>query len=558
MKKLNIITILLLLSTFSLWSMEDGILGKRKSPESKEETEQDAGEAVQTSENALKKFRTDEDDQEYDRPVFPMEILLMIINPEDIKEDLADVIRSCNIERVVSACRDYNYLRFISKAFTEILPDLRLSIPLMMHYLPLVRGFFLKAAKAGNVETLKLLCDNGFDSSLEDRLSKRKNWFNKEELRDLEFVKNNLPFGFDLKESDYEDWLISAIGCGERPFCKYLIEKGLFKDVENEPLIYAVILRDKNVVKRLIEEGKGQGMLFGKYTETMLAAACGNVEIFRFFSPWVDRNKFKEGVDKYLTSKQLAARNGHDKIVNILLDVRDDYGTAETYNSKWDTNNSLVAASAKNQIGVVALLLLRADAFINWHSEPSKHTALGEACKNGHREMVALLLEQGANVNKKIGSGNKNALKVACGSGDLEIVKLLLNKGAEIAIDSGWPTLMTAISKGNLELIKLLVENGSQLNPSKKAKWTPLIMAVVIGHIDIVKWLISNNVDVNKLNKAGDTALDMAYKHERVEIAKYLEENGGLRKAELESASSIETELMVEDKDPVLKFLKFD
>ena len=512
MKKLNIMAILLLSSTFALWSMKDGILDKRKHLEPSEKTEA----ADQVTESSRKKQRAEEDEDDT-LPTFPMEILLMIINPKGQIEDLKDTIQSCNIEKVIPAFRNYNSLRYISRMFGEILPSL---IPLLMSKLSLIQELFLKAAKNGKVEALKFICDNGFS--------------------------------FD--NVDIEDLLISAIGYGQVPFCRYLIEKGLFKNVENAPLIFAIILQDKDAVEALIKEGNKEGMLFGKYTENMVAAAVGNLEIFKLFVSYKERGIYNIDGEDYLTNLKCASRNGHIKIVRILLKPQNKIGEKIEFDDFYNKQESLSLAVDYDQMDMVAFLLSNG-ASVNTQNLNDDDCPLIRACKKSNLEMVKFLLDQGADPDlNQYNEGCRpidSALLVSCELGDIEIVRLLIERNAPIEISGhrNWSPLMMAIDQGYLEIVRFLVDNRADIKSHFFKGKTPLIEAVIAGHIDIVKFLVSQNVDINAADEQGNTALDWAFAEGHSEIAKYLEENGGLRKAELESASSIETELMVEDED---------
>ena len=524
MKKLNIITILLLLSTFSLWSMEDGMLGKRKHPES-EETQLNGNEivengALEQADIYEKRLKKEEICHWNGLPVEIHEYILFFVS--NVK-DLRKALDLGNLDKIATAFKQYILLRSVCKNFRNILPTNIINEPMQKKLV--IKRIFLKAAKSGNISVLKMLCDNDFAS----------------------------------RYADIEDWFISAIGYGQVPFCRYLIEKGLFKNIENAPLIFAIILQDKDAVEGLIKEGNKEGMLFGKYTENMVAAACGNLEIFKLFHPYTRGAPiFKKTA---CSSLKCAARNGHIKIVMLLFKSPIDYTHCSyDYNEYWDRMDALAAAASNDQIGIVAYLLSFGRVHINDTTLCGSESALGNACKNGNREMVEFLLDQAAKPNLKIensawDSNRITALVFACKFGDIEIIKLLLNEGARVDQSSYWPVLMISINKGNLDIAKLLVEHGADINAqTEEERITPLIEAASCGHIDIVKWLISKNAEINAVNKHGETALDSAYKKGHVEIAKYLEANGGIKKEQIvEGPASIKDE-----EDEVLNFINLD
>jgi len=470
----------------------------------------------------------------------PIELLCLIVNHEKlICNGISD-----DADKAIAAFGTYNILRAVNKIFRGILPDI-LTLPLLMSRLPLVKRLFLKAAKNGDLRLLQLLLDNDF-TCVKKRLSKSKGWIESAKRTDVKYMNEIVPKGFSLNASNYEDWLISAIGYGKIPFCEKLIQEGLFNEVENARLIHAIILQDKNQVEALIKNGHGTGMLFGKYTETMVAAACGNIEIFKLFSPY-ERNIYGQGDIIFSTSLRCAARNGHIKIMWLLLGLKNNYRKfSYNYDEDWDKSDALAEAAAEDQMGAVAILLLK-QANINCETSfGTNGTALGNACKNGHREMVALLLDQDADPNIELGFGlKKSALRLACRYGDVEIVKLLINKGADVNGDTYWSALMVAVCKGDLEIAKLLVEHGADIYFKTEDGHTLLGQATSLGHIEIVKWLVSQNVDINLVDQDGDTPTNYALINGDTEMLKFLRAHGGRETDNLKIICSIGNIIMI-------------
>lgn len=261
----------------------------------------------------------------------------------------------------------------------------------------------------------------------------------------------------------------------------------------------------------------------------MVAAACGNLEILRLFD-LTKRNVFRAPDGKVLTSLQCAIRNGHIEIAKILYGIQNDYNDIfDNYDDGWDHFAILVIAAADNKEDIVSFLLARGLS-INKRTFFGNKTALGNACKNGHKEMVAFLLDQNANPNRKFGlDKKKSALRVACRIGDIEMVKMLLDKGACLDLDK-WPALMVAIARGNLEIVKLLIQHGANIHKLVNDYKTPLIEAAIAGHIKIAEYLLSLGVDVNAIDSNGYTASDHAVEDNNLEMLELLKKNGGIRK----------------------------
>jgi ankyrin repeat protein len=104
-------------------------------------------------------------------------------------------------------------------------------------------------------------------------------------------------------------------------------------------------------------------------------------------------------------------------------------------------------------------------------------TALQQAVRNGHVEIVHLLLQRGADLNKH---RRFTLLQVAVHSGDLATVKMLLEFGAKIDVprrkllpvvsddldddgdDNYPPAIWMALCKGRLDIVKVLHDAGSR------------------------------------------------------------------------------------------------
>lgn len=518
MKKIFIVGILLLFPALSLWSMEQD--NKRKCSDSENQSESD--------QITNKKAKThDEDDNEslcyFD--LIPEEILLLIIHDKNLNDD----IHSCDVDRALGAYKQYNILRSVNTTFRRILP----AIPLSMHYLPIIRNLFLGAAKTGNLAILQFLCDGNF-VSIKRALSNDKKWFDTKKRSDSEYAKKIMPRGFNLNKFSYEDWLIYAIGQRNIKFCQMLIQNNLLDEVENAPLIHAIILQNIEQVKALIGSGNGEGLLFGKYTETMVAATCGNVEIFKLFVPYIRNYTIRHG-SIYSTSLRCAAKNGHREIVQALLRVKNDYGKLKyDYDDDRDRMFALVEAAGENQIEIAHILLaMDPDSINDATADYFSMTALGNACKYGHEQMVRFLLRKQADPNIKFGGReNGTALKLACRSNNIAIVQLLLYNNTDPNACNNWPALMVAIQKGNLEIAKLLALYKANINIVANSGYTPLGQAAKLGYLEIVKWLVSQKVDINHKDEEGSTAADGARINGHKEILAFLLQNGGIETLE--------------------------
>ncbi|KAE8295906.1 Protein fem-1-like protein B [Larimichthys crocea] len=156
----------------------------------------------------------------------------------------------------------------------------------------------------------------------------------------------------------------------------------------------------------------------------------------------------------------IAARNGHDKVVRLLLD-----------HYRVDTE----------QTGTV-----RFDGYVI-----DGATALWCAAGAGHMEVVRLLVSHHANVNHTTIT-NSTPLRAACFDGRLDIVCYLVAHNADISITNKYNNtcLMIAAYKGHTDVVKFLLEQGADPNAKAHCGATALHFAAEAGHLEIVQELV--------------------------------------------------------------------
>ncbi|XP_023258424.1 protein fem-1 homolog B [Seriola lalandi dorsalis] len=200
----------------------------------------------------------------------------------------------------------------------------------------------------------------------------------------------------------------------------------------------------------------------------------------------------------------IAARNGHDKVVRLLLD-----------HYRVDTE----------QTGTV-----RFDGYVI-----DGATALWCAAGAGHFEVVRLLVSHRANVNHTTIT-NSTPLRAACFDGRLDIVRYLVEHKADISITNKYNNtcLMIAAYKGHTDVVKFLLEQGANPNAKAHCGATALHFAAEAGHLEIVKELVHCQAAM-VVNGHGMTPLKVAAESCKADVVELL-----LAHADCDAGSRIE------------------
>ncbi|XP_068896437.1 protein fem-1 homolog B isoform X1 [Tenebrio molitor] len=159
-------------------------------------------------------------------------------------------------------------------------------------------------------------------------------------------------------------------------------------------------------------------------------------------------------------------------------------------------------------------------------------SALWCAACAGHLNVVKTLVKAGADVNHPTKS-NSTPLRAACFDGRLDIVKYLTYHRADINIANKYNNtcLMIAAYKGHLDVVSFLLENGA--NPNEKALCgaTALHFAAECGHLPVVKELLKYDA-IFSTNDSGMTPIKAAAERTRAEVVEYLVERPEITKEE--------------------------
>ena len=167
-------------------------------------------------------------------------------------------------------------------------------------------------------------------------------------------------------------------------------------------------------------------------------------------------------------------------------------------------------------------------------------TALIQAARNGHNDVLQKLLNVGAEINTTELMFHHSALMVAALNGHFKSVELLLNAGADpILRDTSHRTaLLLAATNNHLPVIKQLADakqNGVQTDSNGNCIWH--LMAMIDGqknkeedstkivkkdieNLNLMKELILQGISLDSINNDGETALMKAVKRENLKLVK--------------------------------------
>lgn len=190
------------------------------------------------------------------------------------------------------------------------------------------------------------------------------------------------------------------------------------------------------------------------------------------------------------TLLSFAAREGHNQVVQLLLDKGADVNTLEGL--------ALGEAALYGQTQILETLL--GQGAIDTNDLPRYFMrALPNACSSGNVSTVRLLLERGADVNARYWNDDGNALMAASYEGHDEIVQLLLDHGAEINDLGGnyGGALQGASLQGHYSTVQLLLDRGADVNARGGNYDTALQKASSLGYDHIVQNLLDHGADVN-------------------------------------------------------------
>ena len=189
----------------------------------------------------------------------------------------------------------------------------------------------------------------------------------------------------------------------------------------------------------------------------------------------------------------IAARNGEEKVVNVLLSnfnvEIEQTGTVKFDGYSIEGATALWSAAGAGHFGIVKLLV-EYSANVN-HPTITNSTPLRAACFDGRLDIVKYLVDHNADFT--IANKYKNTcLMISCYKGHKDVVMYLLEKGADpdCKAHCGATALHFSAECGHFEIVQSLIENGATIMKNDN-QITPLIIAAECGKESVVDYLTS-------------------------------------------------------------------
>ncbi|MCG8340757.1 MAG: ankyrin repeat domain-containing protein, partial [Cytophagales bacterium] len=430
----------------------------------------------------------------------------------------------------------------------------------------------INAIKAGQVDEVKKLLEEGADVNLKDREGKAPlHWaLEKGNRAIIDALLGEASIDVNNPDGDGKTPLHYAAEQGDQVSIEKLLSKGASVDRRDKndrtALHEAVEKGDKEVVKALLAAGATVNAK-DKNGKTALheAVAKGDTEVVKALlaSGAAVNAKDSEGkMPLQLTNKQ--------EIINALIRTQDSEGKTPLHQAAEEGDKAAVkvlvaagaAVGAKDNNGETPLhlavkegdrdvlgILLKVSNIQAQDNEgqTSLYDAVASYKAGGNTDVIEALLKKGANVNKEANDG-KSPFKLAEEKGDNKLVSLLKEYDlSELnTYDSeGNTPLIKAIKEGNTGEAKYLIEKGADVTLADTSnERSPLWWAAYMGNTEIVKLLIAKGVEVDEVDKNNITPLAAACDestnmHNEDESSK-MEQHKGVIKLLVENGATVD------------------
>ncbi|KAF7588227.1 hypothetical protein BBP40_005978 [Aspergillus hancockii] len=353
------------------------------------------------------------------------------------------------------------------------------------------------ATMKGHITIARLLLDDGADATAKDKYGWTPLRF-ASEGNHLDLIRVFADVGANIDSKDEEiNWTLLHCAAFDGQPIKLLCTKDTAA-TNLTPLLYSATNGFESAVQRLLEMNTIAGGTQDMYSEAMhLAATNGHERIVQLLLPLIHNVNCLVSAS-HLRPLSAAAKEGHLAIVQLLLDHGADVNMTGVSKSGYDL--PLYLATENEHEGVVELLLRHgADPNV------SRNTPLHMAATSGNEVVIRLLLDHGADVNAKF--LDSTPILAAVLLGHEEAVQLLLNRGADIK-DSHPDMLLLhlAVERGYTGIVHLLLNHGADIEQEDGEGYTPAFIAALHDQGDMLVLLAQRQIHEGRtlLHEAAD------------------------------------------------------
>ena len=425
------------------------------------------------------------------------------------------------VRLLVTAGADPNALNPLSRPLTTAVTKGRLETAQLLIELGAdlnARGLLanntllIEAADKGQTSIVRLLLESGADLHVANNFHETalhracfKGW--------VEITQLLVAAGADVNKPNKDRVPPLIIATASPENLRFMQKQGL---LERDETLEDIDDRATQIVHILLEANADPNLKSGNgATALLVAVAQGLTAIVKaLLAANADANLSNETNKTCNTPLITAIENGHEEIVQLLLDVGADFRKPSGLGIA-----PIDLANSKGLKNVVELLQQRG-ARVN--AEATTITLSG-AARSGDLETVQHAIVSGAVLDgddREFPQGGLTALMYAAQAGYGEVLQVLIAAGADVnrhdARQLPWHRtgLMYAVEGNQLESVKLLLQAGADPNASDrldKPGRTPLIYAAIEGHVEIVQALLNAGAIATTKDRKGNTALHVAY-----------------------------------------------